>query len=349
MKKKILFSSISATLVCFISLLVLSTHSVNAAEGDDKYVAPKSGLNLRSNPDKSSKIITLIPFGAKVTIEKSEGDEIFLDGRYGKWVNVKYDNKTGWVFGGFLCDFKPDTVIKPVVDYYMNYFKKILDVKDRPHWKYSEVSIKNIMDNYIILNVPNGMYDSGNVVWKYDTRQKTFFEACKEICKEAILYKAELLYLDNDKYPDLVVEQARHLEYADVEILLGSENGFIKIYDTSDCDMNDGYFLSIGRCGDMELAYGGDTMHFLRFNCSNRKFEKYAKSKVTESDGNIVSVDLKNMFIVIKDSKDKTYKFYKHYPSVAFKYLKELQNGDKVSFSYVTIDGKKTIISIGKN
>ena len=56
MKKKILIGGISAVLVSFISLLVLSTHSVNAAEADEKYIAAKSGLNLRSDPNKSSKV-----------------------------------------------------------------------------------------------------------------------------------------------------------------------------------------------------------------------------------------------------------------------------------------------------
>ena len=98
MKKKNLIVSATAVLICFISFLVLSTHNVYAAESNEKYVAAKSGINLRSDAGKSSKVITLIPFGSKVTVEKSEGNEIFLDGRYGKWVNVKYGDKTGWVF-----------------------------------------------------------------------------------------------------------------------------------------------------------------------------------------------------------------------------------------------------------
>ena len=115
MKKKILTNAIIT--ICFISLLVLSTHSVDAASGDEKYVAAKSGLNLRSGPDKSSKVITLIPLGAKVTINKYDGDEIFLDEKYGKWANVKYGAKTGWVFSGYLCDFRPDAVIKAAANY----------------------------------------------------------------------------------------------------------------------------------------------------------------------------------------------------------------------------------------
>jgi len=137
MKKKIiLISSVTvitaAGLILFLVLSKSKTYEEKEIPGiiqdtikpNDKFVAAKSGLNLRSDSDKSSKIITLIPFGTKVAIEKSDGNEIFLDGRYGKWVNVKFANKIGWVFSGFLCDFKPDTVIKPAAAFYRDKYRK---------------------------------------------------------------------------------------------------------------------------------------------------------------------------------------------------------------------------------
>jgi hypothetical protein len=123
-------------------------------------------------------------------------------------------------------------------------------------------------------------------VWKYNVKQKKFFEAYKG--KEAD--RAHILYLDKDKLPDLVVQKIRGTESVGINILLGSENGFIKIFDSYDlscCDMHDGYHLSIGYCGDTEFEYahisqGEDTMYSYRFNCNSRKLEKYAERKITK-------------------------------------------------------------------
>jgi len=345
---------------CFITLLLLPTHSVIEAKTDDskdKYVAAKSGINLRSGPGKSSSVITLIPFESKVTIEKSDGDEIFLDGRYGKWVNVKFGDKTGWVFSGFLCDFKPDAIIKPVADFYRNEYNKNSDTskdewfsrnyKERAKFKDNQVSIKNIFDNYIILEIPSLHITDRNVVWKYDLKQKNFFEAYKGDGQDSV----NILYLDKDKLPDLVVQKAGGTEWVGINILLGSENGFIKIYEYK-CDMHDGYFLTIGSCGDMEFAYHYKTLIFFRFNCNNRKLEKYAESEITQLRGTITSIDSKNKSIIIKDEKsfkDVSYKLHKFYSSDEYlKKLNKLQKEkDIIPFESVTIGGTKMFFGVG--
>jgi uncharacterized protein YraI/Cu/Ag efflux protein CusF len=369
MNKKIILSYSIFILTSFISFLFLQTHTVNAAEiggAKDKYVAAKSGINLRSGPDKSSKVIVTIPFGSKITIEKSDGNEIFLDGRYGKWINVKYGNNTGWVFSGFLCDFKPETVIKHVADYYREVYRT---GKDNPYSKYkeytnfkdSEVSIKNIINNYIVLKIPTASAMSidpsrGDVLWGYDIKQKKFIEVYKDGGERTI----HLLYLDNDKYPDLVVVNGC-CQSVSLEILLGSEKGFIKIYELPDeYSFDEDFYLAVGNCGDMEFVcsrrysdFDDDTALFFRFNCKNKKFEKYAEGKHIQSQGAITSIDLKNMSIVIKDkevSKDTTYKLYKNFASDEYytELLKELKKGDNVNFKYATIDGKKIVLTMWK-
>ncbi|MCL1833053.1 MAG: SH3 domain-containing protein [Leptospirales bacterium] len=362
MKKKILKSSL---LVCLISFLFLSTGIINGAETDqskEKYVATKSGLNLRSGPNKSSKVITLIPFGAKVTIVKSDGNEIFLDGRYGKWVNVKYGNNTGSVFSGFLCDFKPDTVIKAAADFYRDKYRmpgSYSQFKEFTHFKDSEVVIENIVDNYIVLRVPTTMMISfepwyGDVVWEYDVKQKKFLEVFNMGHSVGI----HIFYLNKDKYPDMIVSYGC-CGNNEMDVYFGTKGGFRKnfYYDSN------GYFCKIvGFCRDMEFAYNDvehhsgkstDTaMYFFRFNCNEMEFEQYAESKIIESYGAITSTDFKNMSVVIKDeknSKDTSYKFYK--PCLGEdtnQEFKKLQNDDYVSFEYVIIGGKKLIISIYK-
>ena len=360
MKKKIIIINgiLLFVFVCFISFSFLPTNAAEIDQSKEKYVAAKSGLNLRSGPGKISKVITLIPFGAMVTIEKSEGNEIFLDGRYGKWVNVKHGNKTGWVFSGFLCDFKPDTAIKTIDEYYRKSLRGYENNSEHPY-EYDGVIIKNILDNYVVLDVlkyPFGEQPRSDAVWRYDVKQKKFLMVFDKGGRDRI----HILYLDKDKYPDLLVDGSCCMSMI-LDFYLGSGNGFILVDGFSRYDSYSSYAL--GSCADMEVACderGYDdqtedaTISFHRFNCSKRKFEKYAESKLIESNGIIVSIDLNNVSVVIRDneySKGVSYKFYKSFESgwqADDLKKRNLQNGDNVSFGYVTIEGKKIILRISK-
>jgi len=371
-KKIILISSISiaaiaaAGLILFLVLLNTTSEEEIILSGD-KYIAAKSGLNLRSGPDKSSKVVTLIPFGSKVTIEKSEGDEILLDERYGKWVNVKYGNKTGWLFSGFLCDFEPNTIIKPVADYYDKYNDKEVcnsGNNESNCYEVSKVSIKNILDNYVVLQIPFTNYDGDNylgVVYKYDAKQKKFFEVFNE-GGHSIIY---ILYLDNDKYPDLVFRHGWD-GMAGIDIFLGSRKGFKNIFDWWDnCDGSP-HELKIGSCGDMGFACrkinkktDDKIIQYFRFNCDKRKVEKYKETIIIKSSGYISSIDWKNLTIIIKDYEDSEnaiLKIPKHYNSyhkdslagLYIEYLKKLEKNNVVTFSYEIIDGKKIVAEIDR-
>jgi len=371
MKKKILLIGGVFVLFCFITFLVLLKDSVSGAEievSKDKYIAAKSGLNLRSEPGKSSKIVSSIPFGSKVTVEKSDGDEIFLDGRYGKWVNVKYDNKTGWVFGGFLCDFKPDKIIKPAADFYRSKYrdkfcKGAKDCTDEfanelANFPDDYVYVDNIIDNYIHLKIPTSVRNEANllhpidVVWRYDVKQNKFFEVYNFGYRDS---NSHFFYLDNDKYPDMVVQFSWY-DNSGIHIFLGSENGFTKVYKDS-CNSYHGYYLTEGSCGNMRFVCSfksskDETMYFFRYNCNKKKAEKYAESKITRSDGIITSIDLKNMSVFIKgddDLKSTPFKFSsKRFSSDEdIKYLKNFKTNDEVSFSYETVGGKQMILDIG--
>jgi len=369
MKKITLTNIISLTLVCFIAS-IFSTHNVAGAETGEKYVAAKSGLNLRSDPDKSSKVITLIPFGSKVAIEQSQDNEIFLDGRYGKWVNVKFGNNTGWLFSGFLCDFRPDTVIKAVTDYYNDKFNNNNKAKkEEAKQTLTKVSIKDILDNYIVLEYSfdmklqhSGRYGC-DLVWRYDVKQKRFFE----------LYDTDdyisIFYLDDDRYPDMMINGSC-CGNTFISFYFGAVNGFTAVpgLDLGKSICNDDYSdYTLGSCGNTEFvchetSYNeeriGDKMYFFKFNCKSRKFEKYAESEIIKADGAIISIDWENLFIVIKDKKDQkdtSYKFpgrYKSYDKDSYfgkgveSLKKDLQRNKDVSIFYVIINGKKTIVDV---
>jgi hypothetical protein len=71
-------------------------------DGSVKQVVPAEGLNLRDAPAVNGKIIGLIPRGGAVTVLGETGDEVKLLGRTGRWTRVRWEGKTGWVFGGLL-------------------------------------------------------------------------------------------------------------------------------------------------------------------------------------------------------------------------------------------------------
>jgi len=68
------------------------------------YVSARSGLVLRSKPDKTSEKITILPQNTEVRIiEKTDVKEI-IGNTSGHWINIKVESsgKTGYVFDGFL-------------------------------------------------------------------------------------------------------------------------------------------------------------------------------------------------------------------------------------------------------
>lgn len=66
------------------------------------YVNASKGLNLRTTPVLSGKVISIIPNGEKVVIVEVKNEKLTINNTTGKWVKVKWNNKNGWVFSGFL-------------------------------------------------------------------------------------------------------------------------------------------------------------------------------------------------------------------------------------------------------
>lgn len=59
-------------------------------------------LRVRSSPSTSGTIIGKIPDRGQVKVLKSVGSQKTEGGRTGKWVEIEYKNKRGYVFSGFL-------------------------------------------------------------------------------------------------------------------------------------------------------------------------------------------------------------------------------------------------------
>ncbi|MCP4136514.1 MAG: SH3 domain-containing protein [bacterium] len=109
----------SGLIIIVIAISLVSLYSCkNQAAVDEKkpgntvkikqlYINAKDGLRMRNNPDVTGTKTGLIPFGTKVEVTEEKSDEITLAGAKGKWSKIKWNKKTGWVFGGFLQENKP--------------------------------------------------------------------------------------------------------------------------------------------------------------------------------------------------------------------------------------------------
>jgi hypothetical protein len=72
------------------------------------YVLAQSGLNLRKDADPNSAKLELIPLGGKVTLlTPPAAKNMNIDQLTGGMAKVKYGDKTGFVFDGYLSKFPP--------------------------------------------------------------------------------------------------------------------------------------------------------------------------------------------------------------------------------------------------
>ncbi len=96
MKKIILIISITG----FYFLIFPQT--VISADSDYYYVSSKNGLWIRETPENTGIPIQLLPYNTKVNVIEKKNEEVKISGVIGKWMKVEVNDKTGWVFGGFL-------------------------------------------------------------------------------------------------------------------------------------------------------------------------------------------------------------------------------------------------------
>lgn len=67
-----------------------------------KYVLANSGLRIRDVASTKGKKLGTIPENTGIEVLEETGEEITISNKTGKWTKVKWKNKEGWVFGGFL-------------------------------------------------------------------------------------------------------------------------------------------------------------------------------------------------------------------------------------------------------
>lgn len=102
------------TIIVFV---LINAFYIYAGE-NSRWVISEEGLNMRETPNEKAKKMYTIPFGAEIVFIEEIGEEVSIDDAVGKWSKVKWNNKEGWVFGGFLNN-----------EYQYNFFKLMDKVK----------------------------------------------------------------------------------------------------------------------------------------------------------------------------------------------------------------------------
>ncbi|MFZ9386408.1 MAG: SH3 domain-containing protein [Chitinophagaceae bacterium] len=87
----------------FLLAAILVSAAALAQWPGDFYVASKGGLSLREKQDAGSRLLTTIPYGAKIKLSyPDESVPVTLEGMTGSWAKTTYGGKTGYVVNLYL-------------------------------------------------------------------------------------------------------------------------------------------------------------------------------------------------------------------------------------------------------
>jgi hypothetical protein len=78
--------------------------------------APANGLRVRDNPSLNGRIITTLPYGEKLDLNKRTVEKDTIDGISDYWyscrISINNESVEGWVFGGYLIDrLESETIV----------------------------------------------------------------------------------------------------------------------------------------------------------------------------------------------------------------------------------------------
>lgn len=268
-------------LILILIILSCSSHNlpVSGISNNDYYISSTNGLTLRNEPLTNGKAISIIPFSDKVKIISKHNDNQFIGGAYGSWTQIKWNDKIGWVFGGYLtnidipqfkyiaanhCNLQYSK--SPYYDDYKKYWGKILNHKP------NDIKIIDVKHNYVIIkyiapsrNVAGEYWENGSL-WYFDN------DKYHELFTDGHFY---LKYLNNDNYIDVISLESYHDGHTKISIFYGNNSKiFNKVYES---DFNDGAFTmtSFGRCEKTTFTfYSNNVTSAYYYDCSKNTFTK---------------------------------------------------------------------------
>ena len=136
-------------------------------------VNAKSGLRMREKPDAASKIIDTVPYNEEIQILQESDKKDVFENITSNWVLIRYGNKEGWSFNGFLD--RIDSSERFHVGYYQN-GKAYLELRN------SNIINKKIFD---YLKTKNDFSDESTVQGTYLVKNIDYsiIESCINIKK----------------------------------------------------------------------------------------------------------------------------------------------------------------------
>jgi hypothetical protein len=99
----------AAVLFCLCAALTLAmTASCKKSPDISRWVTTPDGLKLRAAPDVKGAVIATVPHLAEVKFVSENPEAVNIFGTSGKWTEVIFEGKKGYIFGGFLADARPE-------------------------------------------------------------------------------------------------------------------------------------------------------------------------------------------------------------------------------------------------
>ncbi|HNX58316.1 MAG TPA: SH3 domain-containing protein [Spirochaetota bacterium] len=93
--------------VLFLLVLIGGGCAVYGESSRIGYVVAPNGLNIRKKPALSAGKIVLIPYLDKIEVIDKTDTFSDVDGVLDYWLKVRYGNKSGYIFGGYVSFVEP--------------------------------------------------------------------------------------------------------------------------------------------------------------------------------------------------------------------------------------------------
>lgn len=85
--------------------ILVTVIGVNAMAQDNPShlnVLAVNGLNMRSQPESKSRVVTKVPYGKQVEIIEKTDNELQLGWVKDNWYKIRFRGREGYIFGGYL-------------------------------------------------------------------------------------------------------------------------------------------------------------------------------------------------------------------------------------------------------
>ena len=181
-----------------------------------------NGLTLRNSPSVKGDKISVIPYGSKLTLLKHSGNIETIGGFHGEWVQVKFQEATGYVFDAYISGYPAPQLRKQGYSSCYNYLVKNFDITG---------GNKKFKIEKADMEVFNEDVDFGNITYNFNNQEHDGIETI--IIKNADLEECFIVFtattwvfrkytLDPNKYVKTTDENG--LSIYQYEDLINPEN-----------------------------------------------------------------------------------------------------------------------------